>query len=131
MHLADANQLLDDVTSPFESGWIRHADGRAHVAGRTHMVGCKASMVEWWFSFIKTTEHYKLWHPRDHVFSDWIGERGTGRYIGGTHLAALSQQLGSVRRGVWKARSPQAAVAARHVRNASSLRTRSVRRDVR
>lgn len=87
MHLADANQLLDDVTSPFESGWIRHGDGRAHVAGRTHMVGCKASMVEWWFSFIKTTEHYKLWHPRDHVFSDWIGERGTGRYIGGTHLA--------------------------------------------
>ena len=87
MRLADANQLLDDTTSPFESGWIRHADGRAHVAGRTHMVGCTAEMVEWWFSFIKTTEHYKLWHPRDHVFSDWIGERGTGRYVGGTHIA--------------------------------------------
>jgi hypothetical protein len=44
---------------------------------------------------------------------------------------ALSHQLGSARRGVWRARSPQAAVAARHVRNASSLKTRSVRREVR
>jgi hypothetical protein len=25
--------------------------------------------------------------PRDHVFSDWIGERGTGRYVGGTLIA--------------------------------------------
>jgi hypothetical protein len=46
-------------------------------------------------------------------------------------LLALSHQLGSARRGVWRARSPQAAVAARHVRNASSRRTRSVRREVR
>jgi hypothetical protein len=87
MRLADANHLLDDTTSPFDSGWIRHANGRAYVAGRTHMLGCTAKMVEWWFSFIKTTEHYQLWHPRDHVFSDWIGERGTGRYVGGTHIA--------------------------------------------
>ena len=33
--------------------------------------------------------------------------------------------------GFWKTRSLQAAVAARHVRNASSLKTRSVRREVR
>jgi len=87
MRLADANQLLDGPISPFESGWIRHPDGRAHVAARTHMIGCKAAMVKWWFGYVQTTEHYKWWHPRDHVFSDWIGERGTGRYIGGTHIA--------------------------------------------
>jgi hypothetical protein len=87
MRLENANDLLLSPCSDFESGWIRHPDGRAHVAARTHMVGCKAHMVEWWFSYVHTTEHYKLWHPRDHVFSDWIGERGTGRYVGGTHIA--------------------------------------------
>jgi hypothetical protein len=50
-----------------------------------------------------------------------------GRARGGL-VEALSHQPGSVRRGVWKARSPQAVVAPRHVRNASPLRTRSVRR---
>jgi hypothetical protein len=87
MRLADANDLLASPISSFESGWIRHPDGRAHVAARTHMIGCKARMVEWWFGYVHTTEHYKWWHPRDHVFSDWIGERGTGRYVGGTHIA--------------------------------------------
>lgn len=87
MQLADANDLLAAPISSFESGWVRHPDGRAHVAARTHMIGCKAKVVEWWFGYVQTTEHYKWWHPRDHVFSDWIGERGTGRYIGGTHIA--------------------------------------------
>jgi hypothetical protein len=36
---------------------------------------------------LHSAEHYKWWHPRDHVHSDCIGERGTGRYIGGTHIA--------------------------------------------
>ncbi len=87
MRLLDANELLRDSCSSFESGWIRRDDGRAHVAARTHMIGCKARMVEWWFGYLHTAEHYKWWHPRDHVFSDWVGERGTGRYIGGTHIA--------------------------------------------
>jgi hypothetical protein len=39
MRLADANQLLDSPISPFESGSIRHPDGRAHVAARTQMIG--------------------------------------------------------------------------------------------
>src|SRR5580698_225122 len=87
MRLTDVNDLLECSISSFESGWIRHPDGRAHVAARTHMIGCKARMVEWRFGYVHTTEHYKGWHPRDHVFSDWVGERGTGRYIGGTHIA--------------------------------------------
>lgn len=86
MHLSDANLLLDHEYLPLENGWVRFDDGRAHVAARTHMIGCKGKMVEWWFGFIHTTDQYLWWHPRDHVFSDWIGERGTGRYIGGTHL---------------------------------------------
>jgi hypothetical protein len=86
MELTDANQLLDHPYLPLENGWVRFPDGRAHVAVRTHMIGCKGQMIEWWFGYIHTTEQYRWWHPRDHVFSDWQGERGTGRYIGGTHL---------------------------------------------
>ena len=86
MRLDQANQLLDQFYLPFESGWQRLPDGSAHVAARTHMIGCTPEMVAWWFGFIHHTEQYKWWHPRDHLFSDWDGERGTGRYIGGTHL---------------------------------------------
>ena len=86
MKLAEANQLLDNNYLAIENGWLRLDDGSAHVCSRTHMVGCSGEMVKWWFGFIHHTEQYKWWHARDHVFSDWEGERGTGRYIGGTHL---------------------------------------------
>jgi hypothetical protein len=86
MQLAEANRLLDSQYLPLESGWIRHDDGRAHVAARTHMIGVSGKMFEWWFGYVHTTEHYLWWHPRDHVFSDWIGPRGTGEYVGGTHI---------------------------------------------
>ena len=86
MRLSEANRLLDVSCLPFESGWTRLEDGVIHVAARTHMIGCTAAMVDWWIGFVHTTEHYRWWHPRDHVFSDWEGERGTGRYVGGSHL---------------------------------------------
>jgi hypothetical protein len=49
------------------------------------MFGCKGRMVEWWLGFIETTEQYKWWHPKDHVRCEWVGERGTGQFIGGEH----------------------------------------------
>lgn len=49
------------------------------------MFGCTGRMVEWWFGFLSTTEQYKWWHPIDHVWCEWVGERGTGRFVGGTH----------------------------------------------
>ena len=86
MRLDQANLLLDHRYLPLENGWLRLEDGQAHVAARTHMIGCTGAMVAWWFGFIHHTEQYLWWHPRDHVFSDWDGERGTGRFVGGTHL---------------------------------------------
>jgi len=86
MRLDEANLLLDHEYLPMGSGWLRFEDGSAHVAARTHMIGCTGAMVAWWFSFIQTTDQYLWWHPRDHVFSDWDGPRGTGTYVGGTHL---------------------------------------------
>jgi len=85
MRLADANRLLEPGYLDLEAGYVRLDDGQLHVAAWTTMMGCKGRMIEWWFGFLRTTEQYKWWHPRDHVWCEWIGERGTGRYIGGTH----------------------------------------------
>jgi hypothetical protein len=85
VELREANHLLEPGYLGFESGYTRLSDGQLHVAALTTMPSCKGAMVEWWFSFIETTEHYRWWHPKDHVWCEWIGERGTGRFIGGTH----------------------------------------------
>ncbi|KAH8683882.1 hypothetical protein BGZ61DRAFT_534571 [Ilyonectria robusta] len=43
-------------------------------------------MIDWWFSWMHDTQQYKLWHPRDHVFSDWKGPTGNNSsYISGQH----------------------------------------------
>ena len=85
MRLDEANQLLDPGHLPFESGYLRQGDGQLHVAAHTAMVGCKGRMIEWWFGYLETTEQYKWWHPKDHLWCEWKGERGTGRYVGGEH----------------------------------------------
>jgi hypothetical protein len=85
MLLADVNLLLEPGYLPLESGFVRLDDGQLHVAALTTMVGCKGAMVDWWFGYLRTTEQYKRWHPKDHVWCEWVGERGTGRYVGGTH----------------------------------------------
>jgi hypothetical protein len=85
MRIEEANRLLDPGYLPTESGWVRHDDGTLHVASRTAMPGCKGRMIDFWFGFLRTTEHYKWWHPTDHVWCEWVGERGTGQYVGGTH----------------------------------------------
>jgi hypothetical protein len=85
MRLDRADELLEPGYLAFESGYTRLEDGVLHVASRTPMVGCKGRMIDFWFGFLRTTEHYKWWHPTDHVWCEWIGERGTGRYVGGTH----------------------------------------------
>ena len=42
-------------------------------------------MVDWWFGYLETSEHYKLWHPEDHVWTEWDENREPGRYIGAAH----------------------------------------------
>jgi hypothetical protein len=85
MNLADANRLLDPGYTTLESGWVRLDDGQLHVAAWTIMPGCTGRMVDWWFGWLRTTEQYKWWHPTDHVWCEWVGERGTGPYVGGEH----------------------------------------------
>jgi hypothetical protein len=85
MELKDANDLLRPGYLDLEAGYLRLPDGQLHVAAWTTMFGCAGDMVEWWFGYLETTEQYKWWHPRDHVWCEWIGERGTSNFIGGTH----------------------------------------------
>ena len=70
MELGQANDLLNPGYLPFESGYRDLTDGKRLVAALTRMPGCRAKMVHWWFSWLGGTEQYKLWHPRDHIFSD-------------------------------------------------------------
>ena len=85
MELQEADDLLEPGYLPFESGYKDLANGKKLVAALTRMPRCRARMVHWWFGWLGGTDQYKLWHPRDHVFSDWANRVGTN-YIGASHL---------------------------------------------
>jgi hypothetical protein len=87
LRLADAKLLLQHDYLPLESGHGLTDDNMHHIAASTYMPNVSAAMIDWWFGWIHTTEQYKLWHPLDHVFSDWEGPRDNkSEYIGGHHL---------------------------------------------
>lgn len=87
--LKDAHLLLSNPYLPMESGVAVNSDGTTHIAADTTMLDVTAEMIDWWFGWFESTEDYKLWHPRDHVYSEWRGPHGKGRvdstYIGGAH----------------------------------------------
>ena len=82
----DAEITLIDETDSYVSETRRLFDGSYLVAVRTPMPSVKADMVRWWFlNFLHTTEHYKWWHPNDHVWMDWENKM-PGEIIGASHL---------------------------------------------
>lgn len=86
MRYEDRSLLLAPETLPFESGVERLDDGVFHVAVLTRMPGASAAMIAWWFgSYMQTTEHYRMWHPRDHVWMDWENKT-PGTHVGAHHL---------------------------------------------
>jgi hypothetical protein len=85
MRFEDANDMLRPGYLPFESGYQELEDGKWVVAGLTRMPGCRAKMVDWWFSWLGDISWYRLWHPTDHVYSGWEN-RVYGKYIGASHL---------------------------------------------
>lgn len=85
MRLDQINDLLLPGYLAVESGVVDHDDGFKTVCALTRMPGCAAHMVQWWFGWLGGTEQYRLWHPTDHVFSDWEA-RIPGSHIGSSHL---------------------------------------------
>ena len=86
MRFEDRNEMLKPGYLPLESGIIRHDDGSVTTAALTRMPHCRAKMVHWWFGWLGGTDQYKLWHPVDHIFSDWEDRGNGGNYYGAKHL---------------------------------------------
>ena len=85
--LSDAKLLLNTPYLQHEAGYAVNAEGMHHIAACTYMPRCTGPMIDWWFGWIHDTAQYQLWHPNDHVFSDWEGPRNNdSTYIGGHHL---------------------------------------------
>jgi hypothetical protein len=85
MRFENASDLFRPGYLAVESGVIDFDDGYRTVAALTRMPGCRAKMVAWWFGWLGGTDQYKVWHPRDHVFSDWEN-RTPGSHVGASHL---------------------------------------------
>lgn len=84
MEFADINRLLSRDALPLEMGIQRLPSGILHVAARSDMRGCKGEMLDWWFGFLGTFEHYSWWHPQDHKGLQWDDKWSRGSYIGAT-----------------------------------------------
>ena len=70
----------------FESGVHRLSDGTIAVSSLVRMQDVTSNMFRWWFSdYLQTTEHYKMWHPEDHVWMDWEHKK-PGEITGSHHL---------------------------------------------
>ena len=82
----DAEATLIKEVGTYANETKELGDGTYLVAARTNMTGTKARMVRWWFAdYLLTTDHYKMWHPEDHVWMDWENKK-PGEIIGASHL---------------------------------------------
>ena len=80
-------QVFNDFNHvEFESGVRRLRDGTVEVASLVSMPGVTSDMFRWWFSdYLQTTEHYRMWHPEDHVWMGWE-HKILGEITGSHHL---------------------------------------------
>lgn len=86
MKFEEVSTLLTPAGLPYLSGVERLPDGVLHVAVLTRMPRVSPKMVSWWFGeYLQTTEHYKRWHPRDHVWMKWEDKK-PGTHVGAKHL---------------------------------------------
>ena len=82
----DANKTLVEQEGIYANEVKRLSDGTYLVAVRTDMPDVKADMVRWWFKeFLQTSEQYKLWHPKDHIWMNWENKKPK-TIIGASHL---------------------------------------------
>ncbi|MEP4485510.1 MAG: hypothetical protein ABJ013_07780 [Halioglobus sp.] len=82
----DPEATLVEASKQYKTETKRMPDGTYLVAVRTPMPGVKAKMVKWWFTdYMQTSDHYKRWHPKDHVWMDWEN-KVPGQIVGASHL---------------------------------------------
>ena len=82
----DAEAALVLEAGAYKTEFKRLPDASFLVAVRTPMPNVKAEMVRWWFAdYLQTTEHYRSWHPNDHVWMSWEN-KVPGKIVGASHL---------------------------------------------
>ena len=65
----DPSEALLEQADTYLEEVERLSDGTYLVSARTPMPQVNANMVRWWFAdFLKTTQHYSWWHPKDHLW---------------------------------------------------------------
>ena len=89
--LPSRQNSLQDFNYPnfvnFKPGVQRLRDGTVEVSSLVNMLDVTSNMFNWWFSdYLQTSEHYKMWHPEDHIWMDW-DHKEPGKIIGSHHLA--------------------------------------------
>lgn len=78
--------VLAEGYGAFETGVQRQPNGVLRVRALTRMPNNRAQQVKWWFAdYMQTSEHYKRWHPQDHVWMDWEN-KVPGEIVGASHL---------------------------------------------
>lgn len=93
MKFEDISTLLTPEELPYLSGVERLDNGIVHVAVLTRMPGVSPEMIRWWLGdYMRTTEHYRRWHPRDHVWMSWDYKQ-PGTHVGARHL--VHEYIGS------------------------------------
>jgi hypothetical protein len=86
----NANSLLDPDADGVVDAVVRNSDGVLVVCCKTDMLDVTPEMWDWWFGWHGlSSERYKLWHPKDHVWSAMAEDRSRlrdsrARYIGNT-----------------------------------------------
>lgn len=86
MKFENVTELLSPWHLPYASGIERLDNGILHVAALTRMPRVSPKMLGWWFGeYLSTTEHYRRWHPRDHVWMDWA-DKSPGTHVNAKHL---------------------------------------------
>lgn len=80
--VAEAWKLLEPAGDGLSDGIHALADGGLVVACRTDMPGVIPEMWDWWMGWHGiSTQRYKLWHPRDHVWSAFAEDRSHVRNV--------------------------------------------------
>ncbi len=95
MEFSEIDALLCRKPLPLEMGISRLPSGQVAVASRADMRGVKGEMVDWWFGWFNTTEHYTWWHPIDHKYLKWDDRWSRGSYIGATCTVDETLDMGA------------------------------------
>ena len=54
----EVHQLLEPGCQSIETGYFRLPNGYMHVRALTRMPRCKGAMVDWWFGWMETADHF-------------------------------------------------------------------------